>query len=168
MNTVKKNPRTASKQQYNEAVKTAYFKLLKETTRLIATIERHDLRFTLQRTDKGEIAPFKVLHEFISPIVYMAIKSMDGEHYKIHWGIEQFDDECDYSHITAHFLRMLYKLTSAEYTPINIENCINTDSIITHCSELYECVEDNNHYHQFILIKHKVTASQRKRMLSVA
>jgi hypothetical protein len=168
MNTLKKSLRTASTQQYNEAVKAAYFKLLKETKRIIATIERHEVRFTLQRTNKGEITPFKVLHEFISPLCYLAIKSSDGEHYKIHWGIEQFDDECDYSHITAHFLRMLYKLTSVEHTLINIENCINTDSIVTHCSELYECVEDNNHHHQFILIKHKVTASRRKRLLSVA
>jgi hypothetical protein len=153
---------------YNLAVKTAYFQLLKETKRLLATIEQHELRYTLQREDNAEICFGLKVHEIISPVIYLSLECKDGEDLTIHFGIEQFEEENEYSDITGKFLRILYKLTSVEQTLVNVENCICTRYVITNCSELYEVVEGNNHYHIFSLIKHKPATSSKKRHLSVA
>jgi len=151
---------------YNQAVKQAYFKLLKQTKQLLATIERHELRYTLQREDSGPLAPFIIVHEIVSPLLYLTLKAEDGEQLTIHFGFEMFENDNEYSNITARFVRLLYKLTSAEYTTINIESCITTRYVITNCSELYECLEDARHkLHQFTLIKHRPSC---KRILAVA
>lgn len=154
---------------YNKAVKQAYFKLLKQTKQLLATIERHELRYTLQREDNGPLAPFIIVHELVSPLLYLSLKAEDGVQLTIHWGIEVFDYENDYTDVTGQFVRMLYKLTSAEHTAINIESCISTRYVITNCSELYECLEDARHkLHQFTLIKHRPALQRTKRRLAVA
>lgn len=154
---------------YNMAVKTAYFKLLKAATQLIATVEQHELRCTLQREIKSEISLGSKVHEVISPIIYLSLECNDADRLSIHFGFELFQGDSEYAHITSRFIRMLYKLTAVEQTGINIEDCISTDYVLTSCSELYEVIEDSPFKeHTFKLIKHKVTAAQRKQRLSVA
>ena len=154
---------------YNRTVNTAYFKILKATTRLIATVEQHELRCTLQRPIKSEISFGTKIHEIVSPMIYLCLECNFEARLTIHFGFELFQGDNEYSNITAKFLRMLYKLTSIEHTGINIEDCINTDNVLTSCSELYEVIEDSPFKeHTFKLIKHKVTAAQRKQRLSIA
>ncbi|WP_461450140.1 hypothetical protein [Mucilaginibacter sp.] len=147
----------------------SYFKLLKETEKLLATLQQHELRFTLQRRDNSEISTFSKVHELVNPLIYLSLESQDGEKLCIKFGFEQGGDDYRFSHITAKFLRMLYKCTAIENTAFNIKDYINTDYIIVNCSELYECIEDSKHnLHTFKFIKYKQPATQRKRMLSVA
>ena len=147
---------------YNQAVHTAYFKLLKETKQLLATIERHELRSTLQREDNGEICFGLKVHQIISPIVYLSLECEDGEYLSIHFGFELFEADNVYSGVSGRFLRNLYKLTSASNTGVNIEDCVSTRYIVTQCSELYEAVEGNNCHYIYSIIKHKPTPRQRK------
>jgi len=151
---------------YNKSVRAAYFQLLKATKQLLATIERHELRCTLQRQDREPIVFGSKVHEIITPLIYLSLECNDGETLTIHWGIEQLIEDSDYSVITSRFVRSLYKLTASENTSINIESCINTDYIITNCSELYEVVEDNNKLHTFTLIKHNPIG--RRKLQAVA
>jgi hypothetical protein len=154
---------------FNNEVHRAYFKLLKQTEKLIATLQQHELRCTLQQQDNTPISVFSKVHELVSPLLYLSLQCCDGERLSIKFGFEQGGDDYRFSHITAKFLRTLYKCTASENTTVDIEDCIHTDYIIVNCSELYECIEDSHHkLHTFKLIKHRSTATQRKRMLSVA
>ncbi len=153
---------------YNEAVRQAYFKLLKYTKQQLSTIERDELRFTLQREDNSPISFGSKVHELVNPLIYLSLECNDGELLNIHWGFELLLEDTEYAHITQTFTRMLYKLTSVEHTAINIEKCVSTDYIIVNCSELYETVEDRMRYHTFTLIKHKQAATRRKQMQAVA
>ena len=153
---------------YNEAVKQAYFKLLKHTKQQLSTIEKDELRYTLQREDNSPIGFGTKVHELINPLVYLSLECNDGELLNIHWGFEQLIEDTEYAHITQYFARMLYKLTSVEHSAINIEKCVSTDYIIVNCSELYETVEDRMRYHTFSLIKRKERAKHGKRILNVA
>jgi hypothetical protein len=153
--------------EYNEVVKD-YFKLLKLTKQSLATIERHELRYSLIREDSTEIGFCTKVHQMVTPIVYMSLEADALGVLFISFGFEQFDRDCEFSHITSEFIRNLYKLTDASNTAINIERCINTDNVITCCSELYEVIEDRNLYHNFKLIPYKSTASQRKLIQAVA
>lgn len=166
-------PRTTTSKKaisaYNMTVKTAYFKLLKATTKLLATVEQHELRCTLQRQIKSEISFGSKVHEIISPMIYLCLECNFAARLTIHFGFELFQGDNEYAHITSRFIRMLYKLTSVECTGINIEDCVDTNYVLTSCSELYEVIEDSPFKeHTFKLIKYKVTAAQRKQRLSVA
>lgn len=153
---------------YNKAVKEAYFKILKQLKQLLATVERHELRCTLQKEDKTEVIFCTTIHELYNPLVYLSLQCRDGEVFSIHFGAEHLINDLQYSYITSGFIRILYKLTSAEHTAINIEDCINAEYIITNCSEFYEVIEDRNHSYEFRLIKHKPAAMKRKQMQAVA
>jgi len=135
----------------------------------IATLQQHELRYTLQQQDNTPISVFSKVHELVSPLLYLSLQCCDGERLSIKFGFEQGGDDYRFSHITAKFLRMLYKFTASENTTVDIESCIHTDYIIVNCSELYECIEDSHRsQHTFKLIKYKQSAIPRKRMLSVA
>jgi hypothetical protein len=153
---------------YNKQVKGAYFKVLKQLKLLLATIERHELRCTLQKQDQSKIVFSTTVHEIFSPLAYLSLQCRDGERFTIHFGVEQLIDDLQYSYVTTGFVRILYKLTSSELTAINIEDCVNVEYIITSCSELYEVVEDRNSTYEFSLIKHKPAAMKRKQMAAVA
>jgi len=158
-----KQPAIQSQQlTYNDAVQEAYFKILKQLRNQLATIEREELRYTLIRKDEN------IIHEFVNPLCYLRLECRSYGLFGIYYGIETFEKANEYSAITASFVRFIYKLTSKESTALNIENCVRTDWMITNASELYEYIEERQKHHTFALIKHRVTASQRKRMLSVA
>jgi hypothetical protein len=158
----------AASSAYNKAVKEAYFKLLKFTKQLLATIERHELRCILQREDQAPLVTGSKVHELVSPLLYLALECQDSERLIIRFGFEQLSEDSEYSHITARFVRLLYTLTALENTATNIESCVNTNYVITNCSELYEHVEDRIKHHTFSLIKYKPAVSRRKQMKAVA
>lgn len=149
---------------YNKVVKDTYFKLLKAAIQLIGTVERHELRCSLHRENRSPIGIGTKVHEMVNPIIYMALEASFLGDLQIHFGFEQFSNECEYSHITSKFLRMLYKLTDVSNTTIDIEGCIFTDYIITDCSALYEAVEDRNKHHLFKLIPYKPKAKKKEQL----
>jgi len=153
---------------YNKSVKEAYLKILKGAKQLLSTTFRHELRCALCRSNKpGTMV--NTIDELVNPIIYLSLECNDGERYSIHFGFEQFKEECEYSIITAKFVRLLYKHTSVEHTTVNIEDCINTEYVITDCSALYEAVEDSHHKkHKLIVIPYKPAAEKRKLMKAVA
>jgi hypothetical protein len=153
--------------QYNEVVKQTYFAILKAAKQLLSSIEREELRYSLIRED-GTNVPNSIIHEFLSPLLYLRLNCNSEGRYVIHYGFELFDTSNEYSKLTASFTRVVYRLTAKENTTINIECSVHTDWLITNCDELYAYIEDRNKYHTFTLIKYKVTANQRKRLLSVA
>jgi hypothetical protein len=150
--------------QYNEVVKQAYFTIFKAAKQLLSYIERDELRYCLIRQDETG----SIIHEFVSPLLYLRLDCGSEGHYIIHYGFELFDNPNGYAKLTASFIRYIYKLTSKEATAINIEDSVRTDWLITNCDELYAYIEERNKYHTFKLIPYKVTATKRKRLLSVA
>lgn len=153
---------------YNEAVKKAYFKILKGSKQLLSSTFRHELRCTLCRSNKpGTMVT--TIDELVNPLFYLSLECNDGERFSIHFGFELFKHECEYSMITSKFVRLLYKLTSIEHTAINIEDCINAEYVITDCSALYEAIEDsNNKQHKLTVVQYKPAAVKRKQMKAVA
>jgi hypothetical protein len=146
---------------YNKAVKTAYYKIFKATKQLIATIDRQDIRCTLQLTETSSYRGFKH-HELVSPLVYLCLE-FDGERLSIQYGFEQFSEPNHFSTLTGRFIRMLYNYTSKDQTSVNIEDCISTSYVITACSELYEAVETGNKRHTEIVIPYKPQLSKENR-----
>lgn len=152
---------------YNKQVGAAYYSVLKQAKAMLAAIEQHECRYTLQREDKQLHEP-GIIHEIINPIIYMRLEWHSDGLYHIHFGIEQANRLGQQSDITSAFIRLLYKVTSKEVTTVNIEDCVKTDWFINSCSAMYEYIEERNRYHQFMLIKHKPATVKRKQMQAVA
>jgi len=148
----------------NEAVKSAYFAMLKVATQLLSTISREELRYTLVREDEPTKLAY-IIHEFVNPLIYLRLESYIDNTYGIRFG---FEPSQDYAYITLAFTRSIYRLTMKENTNLNIEDSIHLQWFIHNPDELYSYIEEQNKYHQFYLIKHKVTASRRKQMKIVA
>lgn len=151
---------------YNAEVLKAYRKIFKEAKALIASVERHELRCILERTGSAEPKLFAKVNELISPILYLSLEYAGLEQLSIYYGFEQFTGKCDYSDITAKFVRLLYKLTSVEHTMINIEDCVNTEYVIAECSALYDTVEGNNKHHTLTVIPYKRRAKRKLRKVA--
>jgi len=152
---------------YNQCVAIAYFQLLKRAKEMLSTIEQEELRSTLERADKTLPQIGTVVHELLNPLIYMRLELHPGGLMAIHFGIEPINQLGQLTDITSNFLRLLYKLTSKDVYPIDIENCVRTDWFINSCSGLYEYLEESEHY-AFKQLKYKVTAKKRKQLLSVA
>ena len=166
-----KKPQHAIKSQlspYNIAVKQAYFNILKVAKSLLTPIEHEELRYTLVRDERNRTTTGAIIHEFVNPLLYLRLECQSDNLFAIHYGHEQITKQVEYSDITGMFTRCIYRLTSKEVTQIDIEASVKTDWLIETPSAMYEYLEEQNKYHLFTLIKHKVTASQRKRLLSVA
>ncbi|WP_179416151.1 hypothetical protein HDF19_08440 [Mucilaginibacter sp. E4BP6] len=153
---------------YNKSVQDAYFKILKETRKQLATLEREELRYCLEREDRTTTKPNTVIHEIVNPLVYLRLECKPDNRFAIHFGFEQVLSINQYSQLTTFFIRLLYRVTSKEATVVNVEDAVRTDWIITTCENMYEYIEENNKYHQFRLIKHKPAAMKRKQLKAVA
>jgi len=152
---------------YNIAVKEAYFAILKQAQKLLSTIEQEELRFTLIRGSSKSTDGI-IVHEFVNPLLYLRLECRSDNLFAIHYGFEQILEDARLHNITALFTRYVYYLTSKTTTQIDIESCVKTDWCINTPSAMYEYIDEQHKYHSFKLIKYKVTAGQRKRMLSVA
>jgi hypothetical protein len=153
---------------YNEQVRGAYFQILKEARAMLATIEHEELRYSMVRDEKKLTESIRVIHEFISPLIYLRLECHSDNRFMIHYGFEQINSNQLLSNRTALFTRSVYKLTSKEQTEINIEDCVHNDWCITECSALYDYVENQMRYHEFHLIKYKPASNKRKQMKAVA
>jgi hypothetical protein len=144
----------------NACARTAYNSVLKNTKGLLATIEQVELRFIYER-DEASAFKTTIIHELISPLLYLRLEQNDDGCYMIHYGIEQCPDREELSHITAAFMLSLYTATSSSNTLINIECCVKTDWMQTQCSELFEYIDEHNRCHTFKRIRYR-SARQRK------
>jgi hypothetical protein len=152
---------------YNDAVKTAYFKILKRTKQLLSTLEDESLRGTLRLYRKPKkLHVLNTVHEFISPVIYLSLECVGQQKLSICFGFEQLGVEHDYSTITGSFMRALYTVTAKEQTPINIEACINTDYVFTHCTDLFKSIASGN-THTLKQLRYK-SMVKIKRVMKVA
>ena len=148
----------------NDAVTVAYFAMLKVAKQLLSTIESHEIRCTLYRQKEPDDKP-DIIHEFVSPLLYLRLESYDDGTLGIHYGFEPCKT---YEHITLPFCRSVYRLSGKENTAVNIEDGIRTDWVIFNPDDMYQYIEEQNKYHTFELIKYKPSANRRKQMKAVA
>jgi len=153
---------------YNKSVHEAYLKVLKLTRNQLATLEREEMRYCLEREDRSTPKVGTIVHELVNPLIYLRLECHTGNTLAIHFGFEQVLSMNQYSQLTTFFIRLLYRLTAKDATEVNIENCIRTDWVINQPGAMYEHIEEINKHHQFKLIKHKPTAMKRKQMKAVA
>lgn len=150
-------------QQRNQAVKAAYFQILKFTKQLLSVQEQEPLRYSLVREEKKPVKVGSIIHEFINPLFYLRLECYEGNVYGIHYGIQSQPKFLESELFTTQFVRNIYKVTTASNTTINIEDCIYTDYIIVECSELYEYIEERNKSnHTFEQIHYKPKVTKRK------
>ncbi|RVU01274.1 hypothetical protein EOD41_04720 [Mucilaginibacter limnophilus] len=148
---------------FNAEVRKVYFKLLKEAKALLAPIEAEPLRYSLIREDKQLDNKGYIIHEFLSPLLYLRLESYSDGKLGIHYGFELMPTLGEYYYIPNTFIRSIYKHTMADATPINIEDCIRTDYVLTECSAFYEHIEEQGcKHHYFALIPYKPRAVKRK------
>jgi|ERR1700744_3996633 len=152
---------TAHLDAYNNAVQSAYFKILKHVKGQLAALKPDELRCTLIRTDE------QIIHEFISPLAYLRLECLSYGLYAIHYGFEQVETQ-EYSKLTASFIRAVYYHTAVEQTKIDIEASVHTDWYITSPSELFEHIEERNKHHSFMRLKYKPQPAITKQRLAVA
>jgi len=148
----------------NEAVKTAYFAMLKVARQLLSTIEREELRFTLVREETPS-EQAGIIHEFVNPLLYLRLESYADGSCGIHYGFEPCKD---YETVTLPFCRSVYRLSGKDNTSLNIEDSIRTDWFVHNPDDMYEYLEEQNKYHSFKLVKYKPSTNRRKQMMAVA
>jgi len=153
---------------YNNSVRQAYNTIYKHAKQLLSTLENEELRFSLEREDKGTPIVGTIIHEFINPLLYLRLECHPTNSFAIHYGFEESKSFNQFAKLTASFVRFIYKSTSKDATEVNIEDCVRTDYCIYLCSELYEYIEERNKHHQFRQIKYRSTAVKRKQMHAVA
>jgi hypothetical protein len=154
------NPEQAT---YNKAVTNVYFKLLKAAKELLATNEAEPVRYTLTRCEKHKQTRQITLHDFISPLLYLRLELYPNNEMAIHYGYEAQPVFSPYYHVSATFIRIVYKLTSYNGEGINLEDAIRIDWIVTSSSDAYEYLEEQGtKYHQYELLKYKPKQMKRK------
>jgi hypothetical protein len=153
---------------YNKVVQLAYNNIYKNAKQLLSTLEREELRYSLEREDSTAPKVGTIVHEFINPLLYLRLECHATNVFAIHYGFEQVLAVNQYSQITSAFIRSIYKYTAKEVTTINVEDCVRTDWCINTCSEMYEYMEEKNKHHTYKLIKYKPATVRRKQMHAVA
>lgn len=153
---------------YNTIVRKAYYQILKQAKQLLSTLEREELRYSLEREDKSVPKVGTIIHEIVNPLLYLRLECHPTNTFAIHYGFEQVLAINQYSKITSAFVRNIYELTSKNWTEANVEGCVRTDYCIYSCSEMYEYLEEQGKHHTFKQIKYKSATVRRKQMLAVA
>ncbi|WDF54893.1 hypothetical protein [Mucilaginibacter sp. KACC 22063] len=148
----------------NQAIIKSFYAILKAAKELLSSIEDEPLRYTLTRIDKHKRTRQVILHEVVSPLIYLRIELHETNDYSIHYGYETLPAFAPYFNITSAFIRLVYKLSMKDSTDINIEDAVRADWVIDNCSEAYEYIEERNKHHRFQLIKHKPKQVKRKLM----
>lgn len=151
---------------YNESVQQAYDSILSKAKQLLASLEQEELRYVLERNESGTEPPI-ILHEFVSPLVYLRLQCSEDSRLSIHFGAEPASPFPEIQAVTATFLRTLFTLSGKAYTGIDIEDCVKTDWFINVCSEMFEYLEERNKCHTFRKIPFKKYTT-RKRVLKIA
>jgi hypothetical protein len=160
---MKKKLSEPSLTDYNKVVAEAYHATLKVLLQLISSIEREELRYTLQR----EYRPFGetgLVHEVISPLFYLRLQDYCNKKAAIHYG---YLPHIDQTHLTSVFARSVYSNTSKEITSIDIEDCIKHEKFVHNTDELFEYIDESRKFHTFYLIPYKKKGKSKK-LLRVA
>lgn len=152
---------------YNQIVKDAYLQIVKQAKQLISNLEEEALRGILERQDEPSKSRGYIVHEMINPLIYVRLEVYKDDVFSIHYGYEQSEFYAKYYPITSAFIRLVYRCTAKENTPINIEECVRTDWVITNCAELYEYILDRNKVHAYNTIKREI-AIDKCRMIDLA
>jgi hypothetical protein len=142
---------------YNEVVKVAYFKILEATQKLISSVDDEELRYTLHRVDETTIAFGSKVHEFISPIIHLTLECNDGEQLSIHHTCRSIDEDYECPHLFARILRVVYRVTSAENTIIDIENCLELDCKTPVSMLLFKAILRDNDIYVFQTLPYKAS-----------
>jgi hypothetical protein len=151
----------------NKAIKAAYLRIYKETRALLSSIEAEPLRQILLREDKSIDERDTIVHELIAPLIYLSLTADSIGDLHIRYGYEQTEPYTNFYPITSAFIRLVYKLTMADATPVNIENCVATDWVITNCAELFEYIGDRNKSHIVKQLQYKPLTGVTKERVAV-
>jgi hypothetical protein len=153
---------------YNECVHRAYKLIHLWATASIATIEEDLLRATLIREDPLPIKEGSIIHEFVSPILYLRLECYHGQGYGIRFGYEPSPSYSKYYPMMAAFVRMIYKLTSKKASQVNIEMAVRIHHIQVDCAELFDYLQEVcSRYHRYEVVPYKA-ASQKRKLQKVA
>jgi hypothetical protein len=147
----------------NDAVVTSYLAITKITKQIISSIPQEILRYMIELDCKAYTDIKPKIHELVSPIFYLCLRDSKMG-YIIHFG---YDTNKDFHTYTNQFIRAIFKLTMSQYTNVNIEDCIQTDSIITDISGLFDEFQWKHQSYPYKLVKYKPSTVKRK-ILSVA
>jgi len=148
---------------YNQAVLESYTKIVKQTKALLATVKQEPLRQIMEMESKEQIVVGTILHELISPLLYLRLECYKGNIYGIHYGYAACELATEFYPLTSAFIRSVYKLTIA-HDSIDIQDCVRTDWVITETAELFEYMLDRNKHHSFKVIKHKSEQQNGKKL----
>ena len=147
-------------QHYNLQVLQVYKRLLRKAVALIASLPTNNIHCAFVRLENA-FEP-GLIHEFISPVLYLRLDCDRNGKLAIHYGYEQ---SLAFSHLyptTSSFIRLVYKLTMAS-VHINIEDCIRSDYVIYECANLYAQTELTQlKAYSPIIIKHKLKTEKIK------
>jgi hypothetical protein len=150
-------------QARNRAVMTSYLAISKIVKQLIAALPQDILRYIIELDSKAFPGISPKLHELTSPIFYLCLRERNGL-LMIHFGCDMSEQ---FASSTNQFIRTIYKLTMAQYTEVDIEDCVQTDSIITDTCGLFDELQWKHPSYPYKTIKYKSITGKRK-ILSVA
>jgi hypothetical protein len=145
-------------QARNNAVLSSYLAISKVTKQIIASIPQDILRFIVELDCKAYPNLSPKIHELVSPMLYLCLREANGL-YVIHFGV---DTNTEFAVHTNNFIRSIYKLTMAQYTSVNIESCIQNDSIITDTCGLFDEMQHKRPSYPYRAIKYKSLDGKRK------
>jgi hypothetical protein len=164
---MKLNNEFSAHHSYNVTVQQSFKTILKYTKQLLSQVKDEGLRLYYERIRK-EVYPNTILHEMISPLLYLRLECNVRGKCTIHFGIESIRDHEELQLITGKFLRYIFFCTAALHTTENIEDCVNTDWFIAICTELFEYINMDQKYHILKKVPYKAPSTKAKGLLSVA
>lgn len=148
---------------YNECVHRAYKLIHLWAIAALATVEDDALRGTLIREDPLPVVPGKIVHEMVSPLLYLRLECYQDGNLYIRFGYEPSSKYSSYYPLMASFVRMLYKLTSKKASQVNIEEAVRITHIQTDCAELFDYMQEVvSRHHRFEQIAYKPATIERK------
>ena len=139
----------------NASTLKAYHSILKAAKRLLSKVEEEPLRYTLTRVERNRFTNQTILHEWISPLLYLRLDLLPSNDYAIHYGYLTSTTFGPFYHLTSAFIRTVYRRTMRGNTSINIEETVKNDYVVQECAEAYEYVEMQQKHHRFRLILYK-------------
>lgn len=159
---VEQTAQTTQQQNFNDSVKQSFFAILKHAKQLLSSLKEEPMRYTLSRQDKPASGGY-IVHELVSPLLYLRLECHQDGNYSIRYGCEMSPLLNQYHSVTSSFIRLVYKLTMADATPVDIEHAVKTDFVITECLELYEYIEERwKSNHDFKMLPYKAKPAKRK------
>jgi hypothetical protein len=149
---------TTPEQARNNAVLTSYLAISKVMKQIIASIPQDILRYIVELDSKAYPSIFPKLNEIVSPILYLCLRDRNGLYY-IHFGV---DSHAQFQEFANQFIRTVYKLTMVQYTNVDIELCVQNDSIVTDTCGLFDELQYKRPNYPYKAIKYRAPNGKRK------